>query len=166
MLEGSLAALNQEHVGILVRHVPHRSSMAVLTGLGMFNNRMSSFERDSNTRSSKGSSCATSFCACTFICDMADVECYLQIRGGSTSNRGCDVIASLVDYVQCEGEQTSQLIKSPFSVTFTKTAVIKIAGSRLARVQVSTMDKASKRYNVPSHSLVPKTFRYTLLFQE
>ena len=48
---------------------------------------------------------------------LADVERHLQIRGGSTSNRGRNVVASLVDYVKCEGEQTSQLIESPFSVT-------------------------------------------------
>ena len=93
----------------------------------MFIDRMGSFKPDYKTMSSKASLCVTSFCTRTYyICTiLADVERYLQIRGGSTSNRGCNVIASLVEYIQREGgEQTSQLIESPFSVTFTKTAII------------------------------------------
>jgi hypothetical protein len=35
MLESNLAALNQEHVSILVRNVPHRLLMALLINLGI-----------------------------------------------------------------------------------------------------------------------------------
>jgi hypothetical protein len=66
MLEANLAALNQEHVDVLVRDIPHGFSTAVLTSFGMLNDRMSSFDHDYKMRSSKASSCVTSFCAFTY----------------------------------------------------------------------------------------------------
>ena len=109
--------------------------MAVLTSFGILDDRMNSFEHDYKTTSSKASSCVTSSCACTYyLLDLLLMLKYgLQIRGGSTSNRGCNVIASIIRYIsyigyigyiqyQGEQQQTSQLIESTFSVTFTKSA--------------------------------------------
>ena len=91
--------------------------MALLTSLGI-----SMIERARSITATKRGArrrarALQTFVRVPLICDYADVERYLQIRGGSTSNRGCNVVPSLVDYVKCEGEQASQLIESPFSVT-------------------------------------------------
>ena len=138
--------------------------MALLTSLGI-----SMIERAGSITATKRGARRRARALQTFVrvllsVILADVERYLQIRGGSTSNRGCNVVASLVDYVKCEGEQASQLIKSPFSVTFTGTATIAgssgwsyLIGEHTDECRLWTMDKASKRTNVQFHLVVSRT---------
>jgi hypothetical protein len=66
MLEASLAALNQEHVDILVRDIPQLFVDDSADGSCTFNDRTNSSEHDYKTRSSKASSYDTSSCAYAF----------------------------------------------------------------------------------------------------